>query len=53
MDDTVFLNLITATVEKHGCRIVDVDIANHVINLDGLDENVQACAQALAEMMGD
>lgn len=49
MDNTAFLNLLVATVEKHGCRIVELDIENHIINLDGPDENVQACAQAIAE----
>jgi len=51
MDHTVFLNLLAATVEKHGCRIVDLDIENHIINLDGPAENVQACAEAIAEFV--
>ena len=53
MDAAVFLNLIKATVEKHGCRIVDLDIENHTINLDGPDEKVNACAKAIAELVGD
>lgn len=53
MDETIFLNLLTATVEKHGCRILDLDLENHIINLDGPDEKVHACAEAIAEFMGD
>ena len=49
----IFLNLLAATVEKHGCRIVDMDIENHTINLDGPEENVHACAEAIANLVGD
>jgi len=53
MDQTTFLNVLMATVEKHGCRIVDLDIENHIINLDGPDDQVNACAQAIAELVGE
>jgi hypothetical protein len=51
--DENFLNVLKITVEKHGCHIVDLDLENHVINLDGPDENVHACAAAIANLMGD
>ena len=51
MDDTVFLNMIKTTVEKHGCTIVDVDFENHVLNLDGPDEAVADCARAIASLV--
>ena len=50
MDDTTFLNMIKLTAEQHGCTLVDVDLENHVINLDGPDDAVGACAQAIAEL---
>ena len=53
MDDTMFLNLIKTTVENHGCTILDVDLENHVINLDGPDEAVSACALAISKLVGD
>lgn len=53
MDQTAFLNILMATVEKHGCRIVELDIENHVINLDGPDDKVNACAQAIAKLVGE
>ncbi len=51
MDDTVFLNMVKTTVENHGCTIVDVDLENHVLNLDGPDEAVEACALAIANLV--
>jgi hypothetical protein len=53
MDDTVFINMIKTTVEKYGCTIVDVDMENHVLNLDGPDESVAECAQAIANLVGE
>lgn len=53
MDDTLFLNALKTTVESHGCTIVDIDLQNHVINLDGPDEAVAACAMAISRLMGD
>ena len=51
MDDTLFMNMIKTAVEKHGCRIIDVDFENHVLNLDGPDESVAACSRAIAELI--
>lgn len=53
MDDIAFLNLLKLTVENHGCRIVDLDLDNHVVNLDGPDDAVNACALAIAKLVGD
>ena len=51
MDDTIFLNMVKTTVEKHGCTIVEVDLDNRVINLDGPDESVAECARAIATLV--
>ena len=53
MDETAFLNLIKMTVENHGCSIVDLDLERRIINLDGPDEAMGACAQAIAELVGE
>ncbi len=53
MDETIFLNMIKTTVEKHGCTIVDIDFENHVLNLDGPEESVGNCARAIAELVGE
>lgn len=53
MDDTLFLNVLKTTVENHGCRIVDIDLDNHVINLDGPEDAVAACALAITKLVGE
>ena len=53
MDDTLFLNVLKTTVENHGCRIVEIDLENHVINLDGPEDAVTACALAISKLVGD
>ena len=53
MDETAFLNLLKMTVENHGCSIVDLDIDRRIINLDGPEDAVSACAQAIADLVGD
>lgn len=50
MDEGTFLSLLKITVENHGCTIIDLDLDNHVINLDGPDEAVHACARAIADL---
>lgn len=49
--DGNFVSMVAHIVEKHGCKIVDIDLENKVLNLDGPDEAVAACARALAEML--
>jgi hypothetical protein len=51
-DETTFLNLVKHAVEKHGCRLVDIDLDNHYINIDGPDEALAECARALADLVG-
>lgn len=45
------LTIIVNTVEKHGCKLADVDLENHIINLEGPEKNKEACAKALAEIL--
>jgi acetolactate synthase small subunit len=52
-DSTARLNYIFSIVEKHGCRVVDVDFDTYQINLDGPEEKQAACALALARALGD
>ena len=50
-DDTMFLNVLKTTVENHGCTIIDVDLENHIVNLDGPDDAVADCARAISELV--
>lgn len=51
MEESTFLNMLKLTVESHGCTIVDFDFENHVINLDGPEDSVNACARAIADLV--
>ena len=45
-----FVSMVSHIVAEHGCKIIDVDFENNVLNLDGPDDAVAECAQALAEL---
>ncbi len=45
------LTIIVNTVEKHGCKLADVDLDKHIIKLEGPEKNKKACAKALAEIL--
>jgi ribosome maturation factor RimP len=44
------ISMVSSIVEEHGCKIIDVDFENKVLNLDGPDDAVADCARALAEL---
>ena len=52
-ESTAQLNVIVNVVEKHGCRLVDLDFENYRIDLDGPEDKKTACALALAKVLGD
>lgn len=51
MEADKLLTIITHTVEKHGCRIVDIDLENHLINIEGPEQAQEQCAIALGEIL--
>ena len=53
MNDTQILTLVTNVVEKHGCKLIDVDLENRIIDLEGPDDAKVNCAIALEEVLGD
>jgi c-di-GMP-binding flagellar brake protein YcgR len=46
------LTIVTHIAEKHGCKIVDIDLDNHTLNLDGPECNQVACAIELESVLG-
>ncbi|MBA3017859.1 MAG: hypothetical protein KKH20_04450 [Proteobacteria bacterium] len=46
-----FINTISLIASKHGCRIVDIDLAKRIINLDGPPEAEMACILELEEAL--
>ena len=53
MNDPQILTLVTNVVEKHGCKLIDVDLENRIIDLEGPDDAKVNCAIALEEVLGD
>lgn len=52
--DNETANLTTVVinaVEKHGCRLKNIDLENHVLELEGPEDKKAACAMALAKIL--
>ncbi len=47
LNEMQIMQLITTIVNRHGCRIVEMDIANRILNIDGPEEARTACAGEL------
>ena len=52
LEDSQLLTLVTNIVEQHGCRIVEIDLENYVLNIDGPEEAQLQCALALEDVLG-
>ena len=51
LNDAHLLTIVKNTVEQHGCRLVDIDLENKILHLEGSDANKVKCAQALAKVL--
>ncbi len=51
-NDTVFLNMLALVVDKHGCRLVEVDLDNQMIKFDGPEDKKVECALAIQTLLG-
>lgn len=51
MDDSQLLTLITSIVEQHGCRIIDIDLADQIINIEGPEDAKVQCAMAIGKIL--
>ena len=50
--DEQLLTIVNSVVEQHGCRLVDVDFENHILNIEGSEEAQARCALALENVLG-
>jgi len=50
--DEQLITLVKNVVEQHGCRLVEIDLDNHVLNIDGPKDAQAACAIALEDVLG-
>ena len=52
LTEAQLLTIVKNVVEKHGCKLVEVDFENQIINVEGTEEAKGRCARALAEILG-
>ena len=46
------LTMVTNIVEKHGCKIIEIDLENRAIDLEGPEDAKVSCAIELANLLG-
>lgn len=49
--NTPSLDIIVKTVEQYGCQLVDIDLDNHILNIEGPESAQTACALALEKLL--
>lgn len=47
LSESQLIQIITTIVQKHGCVIKELDVKNHLIDIDGPPESKVACAKEL------
>jgi hypothetical protein len=52
LTDTQLLTIVKNIVDQHGCQLVDIDLENHILNIDGPAEARAECALALQDVLG-
>lgn len=50
--DDQLLTIVKNVVEQNGCRLVDIDLDKHILNIEGSDEDQARCALALEDVLG-
>jgi hypothetical protein len=46
------LTIVKNVVEQNGCRLVEIDFDNHILNIEGSEEDQARCAVALEDVLG-
>jgi hypothetical protein len=52
MDSTQIVMLVKKIVEEHGCKLVDIDLEKHILNIEGPKDAQVKCAIALEDALG-
>jgi hypothetical protein len=52
LSDAQVLTIVKNVVDKYGCRIVDVDLDQKTINLEGPEDAKADCARAILDVLG-
>ena len=51
LNEAQLLNIVKNTVEQHGCQLVEIDLENKILHLEGSETAKVRCAQALARVL--
>ena len=51
LDEAQLLTIVKNTVEQHDCQLVDIDLENKILHLEGPEASKIKCAQALARVL--
>ncbi len=51
LKDVHLLTIVKNVVEQHGCQLVDIDLDNKILHLEGSEADKVKCAQALAKVL--
>ena len=49
--NTPSLDIIVKTVEQFGCKLVDIDLDHHILNIEGPEAAQTECALALEKLL--
>jgi len=52
LTEAQLLTIVKNIVDQHGCRIADIDLENHILDIDGPPEARAECALALQAVLG-
>ncbi|MCJ7616876.1 MAG: hypothetical protein MUO43_10115 [Desulfobacterales bacterium] len=50
--EEMFINAVSIIASNNGCRIVDIDLAKHIINLEGPAESEISCGIEIENVLG-
>jgi hypothetical protein len=48
---TPSLDIIVKIIEQHGCKLIDVDLDKHILNIEGPEAAQVECALALDKLL--
>ena len=52
LNDAQMLTVVQNLVEKHGCKLINIDFEKAIIDIEGPDDAKVDCARALADVLG-
>lgn len=51
LNEAQLLTIVKNTVEQHGCQLVEIDLENKILHLEGPETAKVKCAQALSKVL--